>query len=68
MPIIYNIDVIQALKDAGYTSTRIRKEKLISESTMTRLRKKGDIDFVVLSKLCELLDCQPGDLISYQKL
>jgi putative transcriptional regulator len=68
MPIIYNIDVIQALKNAGYTPTRIRKEKILGESVLTSIRNKQLITLQSLEKLCELLDCQPGDLISYQKL
>ena len=33
MPIKYKIDVIAALKEAGYNTTRIRKEKIDRKST-----------------------------------
>lgn len=65
MPVQYKIDVIAALKTAGYTSTRIRKEKLIGEATMQRLRHKQSVSYEVLAKLCELLGCQPGDILEY---
>ena len=65
MPITYKIDVLAALKAAGYNTNRIRKEKLLSESTLQRLRKGELINGENLGKLCELLDCQPGDILEY---
>ena len=38
MPIKYKIDMLAALKDAGYNTTRLRREKLLSESTIQALR------------------------------
>jgi putative transcriptional regulator len=67
MPIIYNIDIIQELKNKGYTRTRIKEEKLLGERALTSIRHNQPIGWVTIEKLCELLDCQPGDLISYQK-
>lgn len=65
MPIKYKIDVLAALKAAGYSSTRIRKEKIIGEATMQRLRHKQSVSYEVLAKLCELLRCQPGGILEY---
>ena len=65
MPIKYKIDVLAALKAAGYNTNRIRKEKLLSESTLQRLRKGELINGENLGKLCELLRCQPGDILEY---
>ena len=65
MPIKYKIDVLAALKAAGYNTNRIRKEKLLSESTLQRLRKGERINGENLGKLCELLRCQPGDILEY---
>lgn len=67
MPIKYKIDVLKALKEAGYTSTRIRKEKIIGEATMQRLRHKQSVSFEVLAKLCQLLNCNIGDILEYEK-
>ena len=63
MPIVYKIDVIAELKAHGYNTNRLRKEKLLSES----LRTKSYISMDNLAKLCALLDCQPSDLIAYEK-
>lgn len=65
MPVQYKIDVLAELKSKGYTSTRIRKEKLIGEATMQRLRRRQSVSYEVLAKLCELLGCQPGDILEY---
>lgn len=67
MPIKYRMDIIEALKIKGYTTYRIRKEKLLSEGAMTSLRKSMPISFENLGKLCELLDCKVEDIIYYEK-
>lgn len=65
MPIQYKIDVLAALKEKGYTSARIRNEKLIGQATLQRLRHKQSVSFEVLAKLCELLECNIGDILDY---
>lgn len=61
--IIYKIDVLDALKAAGYNTTKIRKEKIIGEATVQRIRKKEFVSWDVLAKLCQLLHCDVGDII-----
>ncbi len=63
----YKIDVLQALKEKGYTSYLIRQKKLIGEQQMTKIRNGEIASKEVLNVLCGLLDCQPGDIIGYQK-
>ncbi|WP_294855277.1 helix-turn-helix transcriptional regulator [uncultured Oscillibacter sp.] len=58
-------DVLGKLLAAGYTTYRIRKEKLIPESTMQKLRSGGIVTTDTLDTLCCLLHCQPGDLMEY---
>lgn len=67
MPIVYKIDILSALKEAGYNTNRLRKEKLLSEGVIQSLRENKYIALNNISKVCELLDCQPGDLIEYVK-
>lgn len=38
MPMIYKLDVLSALKEAGYNTNRIRKEKLIGEAMLQKIR------------------------------
>ena len=61
----YKIDVIESLKEAGYNSTRILKENIISQSAMQKLRKGEMVGIKTLEQLCVLLDMQPGHIIKY---
>lgn len=67
MPIRYKVDVLAALKEKGYSSYRIRKEALINQAALQRLRDGKMIAWEQLANVCELLNCQPGDLIEYAK-
>ena len=61
----YKIDIMEALKTKGYTSYKLRKEKIFGEATMTKFRRKEYINFDNLDLLCKLLECQPGDIIEH---
>ncbi len=61
----YKINVIESLLEAGYNSTRILRENILSQSAMQKLRKGEMVGIKTLEKLCELLDMQPGNIIKY---
>lgn len=65
MPLRYKIEVLPALKAKGYNTNRIRQEKLLSESTVQKLRTGTGVSWDNLQTLCRLLGCQPGELIEY---
>lgn len=65
MPIVYKVDVLQALKEAGYSTYRLRKDKLLGEATIQRLRDRESVSWEVLSALCELLKCPLCDIVEY---
>lgn len=65
MPIRYKIDVLAALKSAGYTSYRIRQEALLSQSTLQKLREGRGVSWENLSTICGLLGMQPGDIMEH---
>lgn len=65
MAIRYKVDIVKALKDAGYSSYRIRQEKTFGQSILTAFRKGEAITWVTLNTLCKMLSCQPGDLLEY---
>lgn len=67
MPICYKIDVLAALKDRGYTSYRLRTEKLLGERTIQQLRHGELVSWANLARVCEMLGCQPGDILEYAK-
>lgn len=53
------------LKRAGYPTFRLRDEKLMSESTIQKLRNGEMISMSTLDTICALLGCQPDDVIGY---
>ena len=61
----YKINVIETLKEAGYNSTIILRDNILSQSAMQKLRKGEMIGIKTLEQLCELLDMQPGNIIKY---
>lgn len=62
----YKFNVIDALKVAGYNSTRILKENILSQSAMQKLRTGEMVGIKTLEQLCSLLNMQPGDIIEYR--
>ena len=67
MGLQFKVDVLAALKEKGITTYQIRKEKLLSESTVQKLRAGIGVSWENLETLCRLLDCQPYDLIEFVK-
>lgn len=66
MPIMYKIDVLAELKSKGYSSYRLRREKLFGERIIQKLRQGEIVSADNLAKLCQLLECQPGDILEYK--
>ena len=67
MAMKFKIDIIAALKEAGYNTSRIRKEKIMGEAMLQKIRSGQMVSWAILETICDLLDCQPGDLIEYVK-
>ncbi len=54
------------LEQNGWTTYKIRKEKLIGQGTLTALKNgTGGLDSKTISRLCKTLNCQPGDIMEY---
>ncbi|MCD8147759.1 MAG: helix-turn-helix transcriptional regulator [Clostridiales bacterium] len=66
MPIKYKFDILPALKAAGYNTSRLRREKLLAESTIQALRTGKMISLDNISRICAMLNCQPGDILEYE--
>lgn len=63
--LVYKIDVLETLKEAGYNTTRLRKEKLLNESAIQYIREGKPVGTKALNTICRLLDMQPGNIIKY---
>ena len=67
MALKYKIDIMAELKNKGYSSTRIREEKLIGQSYLQQIRHGELVSWKTIDTLCSILDCQVGDLVEYIK-
>lgn len=65
MSMRFKLDILEELKNIGYTTYRIRKEKLLSESTVQKLRNSQPVAWENIETICKLLNCQPGDILEY---
>lgn len=65
MPITYKGDILKRLKEKGYNTNRIRKEHIFSESTLQAFRSGQLVSWKNIERLCDLLQCQPGDILEY---
>lgn len=62
--IVYD-GIYEQMKKAGLKEYKLR-DLGISPSIFTKLRKgSGGLDHRTINKLCNLLCCQPGDLMEY---
>lgn len=67
MPIVYD-KLFKLLSEKGYTTYKIRQEKLIGQATLSAIKKgTGGLDAKTIARLCEVLDCQPADIMEYVK-
>lgn len=64
MPLIYATNVLSLLSSNGYTTTKLRREKLLSEGTIQALREYHPISMKSLETICDLLSCSPNDIIA----
>lgn len=65
MPIRYTKEILPLLKAAGYNTTKLRREKMLSESTIQALRDGKVVSIDNISRICAMLNCQPGDIMEY---
>lgn len=65
MTMKYKVNIMEALKEAGYSSTRLRREGLLGESYMTQIRHGEMVSWKAVETICKLLQKQVGDLIEY---
>ncbi len=61
----FKIDVLEALKNKGYTTTKIRNDKIFSEATLTNIRKNKPVTTTTLNTICEILKKQPGNILEW---
>lgn len=65
MPLRFKIDVLAELKKRGITTYTIRRDRIMSESTVQKLRSGQGLAWDSIETICRLLNCQPGDIIEF---
>lgn len=65
MPMRFKINVLDALRDAGYNTNKIRSDGILSQSTLQKFRTGEPVGWKNIETLCELLHRQPGELLEY---
>ena len=64
MPISYE-KLIKIFDERGITSYTIKKNNVIGQASLKKIREGGNIDTRTIESLCRYLNCQPGDLMEY---
>ena len=65
--IIFNIDVMLAKRKMSVTELAERVGITIANISVLKNGKAKALKITTLTKLCEVLDCQPGDLLEFRK-
>ena len=67
MGIVYKIDILKALKEKGYNTSRLRKDKIMGEATIQKIRENQLVSWANLDTICTLLECDVGDVVEHIK-
>ncbi len=65
--IIFNIDVMLAKRKMSVTELSERLGITMANVSILKTGKAKALKVTTLAKLCEALDCQPGDLLEYRR-
>lgn len=65
--IIFNIDVMLAKRKMSVTELSEKVGITIANVSVLKNGKAKALKISTLIKLCEALDCQPGDILEYKK-
>ena len=63
--IVY-VDILKRLAAAGWPTTRLQRERKISNGTIIQIRAGKPITTTTIDTVCRLCGCQPGDLLRYE--
>jgi putative transcriptional regulator len=67
MPIIVNLDVMMAKRKMSLNNLSDKVGLTLSNLSILKTGKAKAIRFSTLESICDVLDCQPGDILEYVK-
>ena len=65
--IVFNIDVMLARRKMSLTQLAEKVGITLANMSILKTGKAKAVKISTLAKLCQALDCQPGDLLEYRK-
>lgn len=65
--IIFNIDVMLAKRKMSLTELADKVGITVTNMSVLKTGKAKAVKVSTLAKLCEALDCQPGDILEYRR-
>lgn len=65
MPIIVNLDVMMAKRKMSLNELSDKVGLTLSNLSILKTGKAKAIRFSTLEAICNVLDCQPGDILEY---
>lgn len=66
MPIIVNLDVMMAKRKMGVNELAAKLGITAANVSILKTGKAKAIRFSTLEAICEILQCQPGDILEHQ--
>lgn len=66
MPIKYG-KLFSMLESRGHSATYWLRQNGVHPATVNKLRKNERVNTDTIAFLCRLLNCQPGDIMEYEK-
>jgi len=67
MPIVVNLDVMMAKRKISSSELSEKMGITMANLSILKTNKGKAIRFSTLESICEILDCQPGDILEYKK-
>ena len=67
MGIVINLDVMMARRKKGLKELSAEVDITMAKLSILKNNKAKAIRFSTLEAICKALDCQPGDILSYEK-
>jgi putative transcriptional regulator len=66
MPIIVNLDVMMAKRKMSLTELAEKVDLTMANLSILKTGKAKAVRFSTLEAICEVLDCQPGDILEFR--
>lgn len=67
MPVYARPETMDLLKERGYSSYRLREEKILTPKTMQKIRKGDQLTMHELDVICDLIQVQPNKVVEWRR-